>query len=160
MYHAYSAQGDTERSDEWQGLAGWRWRDFVDLGFGVRHSKIYTRLKRGWVWAWSGEKMERNADIYGPMIMAKAADEIGDLPLGWYAGASWMFLDLGPLDDIGFDGSHYDLEAGLSYRYARVSGTVGYRIRAFRDMPDSNVLTRWYDRDKADGIFAAVVYEF
>lgn len=111
---------------------------FVDFGVGIR-STTWQSLTAGTYGYERGE-----TTIWGPMLYIGAGDKIGNLPLGWYAGASYMFLDMGDLsdaqdriEDAGWDadvtGEHYNIEAGVSYSYKKFSATLGYRYKAFRN---------------------------
>ncbi|MBL7077221.1 MAG: hypothetical protein ISS31_07105 [Kiritimatiellae bacterium] len=93
--------------------------DWIDLGVGFRYSEDED--------AASGAKFRK----YGPMAYVGAGNSFGeDSPLGWYAGASWMFVDLN--DDWDW-GEHYNVEAGLSLYLDPLSATVGYRLKEHYD---------------------------
>ena len=94
----------------------------VDVGVGMRHS----------TWTFKGAGGEENVRIYGPMAYAGAGAPFGKSPIGWYAGASFMFLDLGNMKDVAGDsGEHYNVEGGLSFAANRLQFTLGYRIKKF-----------------------------
>lgn len=93
-----------------------------DVGVGLRHST--------WTFRAGGE--EQDVKIYGPMAYVGAGSTFRDSPLGWYAGASFMFLDLGNMkDDFGDSGEHFNIEGGLSFSVKQVQFTAGYRIKRF-----------------------------
>jgi hypothetical protein len=95
--------------------------EWFDIGVGFRYSEDEDPLR--------GESSEKYRK-YGPMAYVGAGDSFGDSPLGWYAGASWMFYDLN--DDWDW-GEHYNIEAGLSLYLDPLSATVGYRMKDHYD---------------------------
>ncbi len=92
--------------------------DWFDIGVGFRYSEDEDLT--------DGAKFRK----YGPMAYLGAGNSFGDSPLGWYAGASWMFADLN--DDWDW-GEHYNVEAGLSFYLDPLSATVGYRVKDHYD---------------------------
>ena len=93
-----------------------------DVGVGMRST----------TWTFQGEGGKTDVNIFGPMVYAGAGATFGDSPLGWYAGASFMFLDLGNMkDNFGDSGEHFNIEGGLSFSVKKVQFTAGYRMKRF-----------------------------
>ncbi len=104
--------------------------NILDIGIGARYSE----------WAMSAENDELgDMAIYGPMAYIGLGNLIGELPIGWYVGGSYMFLDLGDASDI--DGAetfeHYNVEGGLFLAMEPLSATLGYRIKDYVNFDDS-----------------------
>lgn len=92
--------------------------DWFDIGIGCRYTEDELQS--------DGTKARR----LGPMAYLGAGNSFGDSPLGWYAGAAWMFVDV---DDDWDAGEHYNVEAGLSFYLDPISAAVGYRMRDHYD---------------------------
>lgn len=91
--------------------------DWLDLGVGFRYSED----------EFGGTAVSRK---YGPMAYAGMGTGFGDTPFGWYAAASWMFVDLN--DDWDW-GEHVNAEGGLSLFIDPITATVGYRAKMHYD---------------------------
>ncbi len=102
----------------------------LDVGIGARYS-LWTLSD-----AWGNEE---ELTIFGPMAYIGAGDLIGDSPIGWYIGASYMFKDFGDADDYDWvDGfEHYNIEGGLYLALDPLMATVGYRIKEYVEYDDS-----------------------
>jgi hypothetical protein len=107
--------GFTEDELDIEGAVAWSF-PYIDVGAGFRYAKF----------TYEGVYTEES---YGPMLYLGSSQYFGDLPLGWYAGFSWMFYDLGEANGYGLE--HYTLEGGLSYAIKQVSLTAGYRYKAY-----------------------------
>jgi hypothetical protein len=103
---------------------------FIDIGVGLRNT----------TWSFKEEDGTKydSLTIWGPMVYIGAGSSFGESPLGWYAGVSYMFLDLGDLTDETDEdgrsidtGEHYNVELGLSLALDRFSATAGYRQKTF-----------------------------
>ena len=92
--------------------------DWFDLGVGFRYSEDEDLVTAA------------NYRKYGPMAYVGVGNSFGDSPIGWYAAASWMFVDLN--DDWEW-GEHYNAEGGLSLYLDPFSATVGYRYKSHYD---------------------------
>lgn len=102
---------------------------YLDLGGGFRYSTWEF-----WIGD-TGEGFEECA-IYGPTIYVGTGSVFGDTPLGWYAGASWMFLDLGDTEDkLGESQEHFNFELGLFVSWQYFGATLGYRERSYPGGP-------------------------
>lgn len=101
-----------------------------DIGVGARYS------------LWTIEDTDFNYKdelaIFGPMAYIGLGQLIGNLPIGWYVGGSYMFKDFGDSDDYDFiDGfEHYNVEGGLFLAIEALRATVGYRIKEYVDYDD------------------------
>jgi len=100
----------------------------VDVGLGARYA----------LWRDPGSEAGGEFKIWGPMAYVGVADTFGDSAVGWYAAASWMFKDFGDARDLehdldvdGLTFEHWNAEAGLFLTGERVTGTFGYRHKAF-----------------------------
>ena len=89
--------------------------DWIDLGIGFRYSED----------EFPDQSKTRK---YGPMAYVGLGSSFGDSPLGWYAAASWMFVDL--YDDWDA-GEHYNAEGGL-YRQTLISNWNHINWRVIR----------------------------
>ncbi len=155
----FNAGGDVEKMEALQFDAGWLWR-FCEFGAGFEHLAIDTSLQPGWAWSYPTEEAERNADIYGPLVYVRAGQKFGSLPVGWRAAAAWMFKDFGGMNDLGYDGSHADIEAALTYDHNRLGIAAGYRLVQFSDLPPRDINGQKYGRDTLDGAFASLTFRF
>lgn len=90
--------------------------DMFDIGVGGRYSKY------------------SETEAFGPMAFAGLGSLFGDMPLGWYATAGWMFYDFGDAEDAENTLVHYNAEAGLSYIYKMLVATVGFRYRDYYEL--------------------------
>lgn len=104
--------------------------DILDVGIGARYS-LWT-LSDGW-------GNEDELTIFGPMAYIGAGNLIGNSPIGWYIGGSYMFKDFGDADDYDWvDGfEHYNIEGGLFLALDPLMATVGYRIKEYVEYTDS-----------------------
>ncbi len=109
--------GEEYDSQEAEAVLVWA-LDWLDIGVGVRYTDEEDVA--------NDDKLRR----LGPMVYVGTGASFGDSPLGWYAGASWMFADV---QDDWDAGEHYNAEAGLSLYLDPFSATVGYRIRDHYD---------------------------
>lgn len=155
----FNAGGDVEETQALRLTAGWR-RGVFEGGAGFQQFAFDTTLQPGWEWSYDTEGDERNADIYGPLVYGRADGGFGSLPIGWHVAAAWMVKDFGGLDDLGYDGSHADIEASISFDQPRYSLAAGWRLVAFRDMPTRDINGEKFDRDTLDGAFASLTFRF
>ena len=97
--------------------------NIVDIGVGARIS------------SWEWEDIEDEFLMFGPMIYIGLGNTIGDLPLGWYVGGSYMLKDFGDAYDKDWDTTyeHYNIEGGLFLAMGSLSATAGYRIKEYTD---------------------------
>jgi hypothetical protein len=97
--------------------------EYFDVGVGGRYS----------LWTLGFGPFEEEYQIFGPMVYIGAGASFGNSPLGWYVGASYMFLDLGDAydDDAEDTYEHYNIEGGLSLSLDPLTATVGYRIKDY-----------------------------
>jgi len=100
--------------------------NIVDFGIGGR------------ITSWSAtDDADDDFLIFGPMVYVGLGNTIGDLPLGWYVGGSYMFLDLGDAYDEDDDSiptfEHYNVEGGLFLALGQLSATCGYRYKEYTD---------------------------
>jgi hypothetical protein len=156
---SFNPGGDIEDVREWRVAAGWR-KGIGELGAGYAGVASHTQLQPGWAWAYPEEEAERNADIHGPLVYARAGARWGGGPLGWRAGAAWLARDFGDFDDLGRDGSFVEVEAALTWERTRWQAGAGYRHRAFRDLPPRAVQDDYVSRDTLDGAFATLSFRW
>ncbi len=97
--------------------------EYIDIGIGGRVSQ----------WKW--QNIDDDFLIFGPMVYAGLGDSIGDTPIGWYLGGSYMFKDFGDAYDKDWDATyeHYNIEGGISLALDPLSATIGYRIKEYTD---------------------------
>lgn len=97
--------------------------NIIDFGVGGR------------VTSWELDGFDDDFLIFGPMVYVGAGNTIGNSPLGWYVGGSYMFLDLGDAYDADSDFTfeHYNVEGGLFLAMGSLSATVGYRYKEYTD---------------------------
>ncbi len=102
--------------------------NIVDIGIGGRYSE--------WTFSAGGDKFD--IAIFGPMAYIGVGNLIGDLPLGWYVGGSYMFKDFGDADDYDMvdNFEHYNVEGGLFLSMQPLTATVGYRIKKYVNYDD------------------------
>jgi hypothetical protein len=107
--------------------------DTLDIGVGVRYSE--------WTSKFGGSAQD--IAIWGPMGYLGLGNSFGESALGWYIGASYMFMDLGDaadyedkydIKDATFE--HFNAEAGLSFSAARIQATLGYRMKHYINYSD------------------------
>ena len=150
----------TEEQGDAEVLVGYTF-DYFDVGLGFRYLTFSVALPAGWRW-WTedeigyDESKQRNADIYGPMVYAGSSYIFGDSPFGLYGGLSWMFKDFGENDDLGFDGSHFNIEGGFSIQLQRLIATAGYRYKKYADLPPRDIDGQKFDRNTVDGFAASL----
>ncbi len=103
----------------------------VDLGVGGRFT------------AWEFDGVDDELLIFGPMAYIGLGNTIGDLPLGWYIGGSYMFKDFGDAYDADSDLTfeHYNVEGGLFLALGQLAATAGYRIKDYTDSDIRGELT-------------------
>ncbi|NQT94529.1 MAG: hypothetical protein HQ559_17370 [Lentisphaerae bacterium] len=130
------------------------------LGAGFRHHRVDTKLNPGWQWAWMWEELERNADIYGPVMLAGTGGSIGGSAFSWGLSGLWLIGDHGPLAQVGYDPAYGEAEAGMSWDSAHVSVYAGYRLRRYRLIPPRNLKENWFDRSTVQGAVARVSVTF
>ena len=97
--------------------------NIVDIGVGARISQ----------WTWEG--IDDDFLMFGPMVYVGIGNTIGDSPVGWYIGGSYMVKDFGDAYDKDWDATyeHYNVEGGAFLAMGSVSATVGYRIKEYTD---------------------------
>ncbi len=102
--------------------------NILDIGIGARYSE----------WTFTDGVDEVDLAIFGPMAYVGIGDLIGDLPFGWYVGASYVFKDLGDADDYDFidNFEHYNIEGGLSMSFDPLTATLGYRVKKYVNYSD------------------------
>lgn len=102
--------------------------NILDIGIGGRYSE----------WTMTDGVDEVELAIFGPMAYVGLGDSVGELPVGWYVGGSYMFKDLGDSDDYDWvDGfEHYNVEGGLFLALDPLTATVGYRLKKYVDYDD------------------------
>lgn len=119
-------------------LAGYSY-NVIDVGIGVRHTTWEAaKLNYNMVFvdgSWIAETLpDSELTIFGPVVYLGAGSQFGDSPMGWYAGGSFMFIDLGDEED----GEHFNIEAGIFFSKGHISATGGYRMKKFLNYDDSN----------------------
>ncbi len=162
MYLAgeYEQPGDTEKNADAELLVGYS-LPYVDVGLGFRYLVFDTDLHEGWDW-WPEEEIgynegaQRNSDIYGPMIFAGSSHVFGESPFGVYGEFSWLFKDFGQNDDLGFDGSHFNLEVGSSFHWRRMILMLGYRYKQFSNLPPLDIRGEKFDHEVIDGFTGSI----
>lgn len=106
----------------------------LDIGIGGR----YTTWTIG---------NEIDLQIWGPMAYTALASSFGESPVGWYVGASYMFLDLGNAEDYATNGGygdkldtfeHANAEAGVSFNVKHFQATLGYRLKYYLNYNDAD----------------------
>lgn len=156
----YEQPGDTEKNADAEVLVAYS-LPYVDVGVGFRYLVFDTELHEGWQW-WPEEEIgynegvQRSADIYGPMIFVGSSHVFGESPFGVYGELSWLFRDLGRNDDLGFDGSHFNLEVGSSFHWRRMLFKLGYRYREFSHLPPRDIAGEKFDHDVVDGFTGSI----
>jgi len=156
---SFNPGGDIEDVREWRVVAGRAWAG-VEVGAGYAGLSSHTHLQPGWAWAYPEEEAERNADIHGPLLYARAGGRWGHGPFGWRAGAAWLARDFGDFDDLGYDGSFGEGEVALTWEQPRWRAGAGYRYRIFRDLPARAVQDEYVSRDTLDGAFAFLSFHW
>ncbi|HMP73135.1 MAG TPA: hypothetical protein PKE55_07725 [Kiritimatiellia bacterium] len=159
LHGTFNQGGDIERYREYQLLFSQVYPTF-DAGFGYRYLDHRNRLQRGFVWSYPEEKDERNADIHGPLIRLSTQTGPGWAGLALYARAAWMPYDFGDFDDLGYDATHWEIDAGLTYSRRNLTASAGYLYRKFRNLPDRIVNDRTFSRDTMDGILLTLRFQF
>jgi len=153
-------EGDVETHRYFEGECRRRFR-YGYAGAGFSYRQVNTELKPGWVWDDDRpEREERNADIYGPYLAAGLQGPLFCRHLKWRLSTAWMFKDFGELDDLGYDGSHASVEAGLEVAFKKLFLSLGYRYERYRDLPPrlSNGVAS--DRNVMEGPFSTAGVRF
>lgn len=156
----YEQPGDTERNVDTELLVGYR-LPYVNVGLGFRYLLFDTELHEGWAW-WPEEEIgynegaQRNSDIYGPMICVGSSHVFGESPFGVYGEFAWLFKDFGQNDDLGFDGSHFNVEVGSSFHWRRMFVLLGYRYKKYSNLPPLDILGEKFDHDVVDGFTGSI----
>ena len=105
--------------------------DMLDFGVGMRYSQ----------WTF-GDSAVNDEFIYGgPTVYLGLGNTIGDTPVGWYVGGTYMFFDLGDAYDDDWEDTyeHWNVEGGLFLAMGSVSATIGYRYKDFVNYDDSEI---------------------
>jgi hypothetical protein len=113
--------------------------DILDIGVGARYSTWTDK---------SGDELK----ILGPMAYVGLGNTFGESALGWYVGASYMFMDLGDAKDLqdeidaaGINADvtfeHFNVEAGLSFSQERLQATLGYRMKYYLNWNEASDYT-------------------
>lgn len=156
----YKQPGDTEQNADSELLVGYSFPRFA-VGLGFRYLVFDTNLHEGWQW-WPEEEIgynegaQRNSDIYGPMICVGSSHWFGESPFGVYGELSWLFKDFGQNRDLGFDGSHVNLEAGSSFQWRRMLLMLGYRYKRYSNLPPIDIRGAKFDHDVVDGFTGSI----
>jgi hypothetical protein len=154
----FNQGGDRETQREFLTTADWAGRWGV-LSAGYAHHSIKTALQRGFVWSYPDEEQERNADVHGPYL-AYGLTWPAARPLRAVLAAGWLPWDAGELGALGFDGAFYELGCGAQWAASRLRGEVGYRYRAYDDMPDRVINEASYDRSVQEGWYLSLLFRF
>lgn len=154
----FNQGGDRERQREVLATGGWA-GPWGALAAGWTYHDIDTELRRGFVWSYPEEEKERNADIHGPYL-AYGMEWPPGRPLRAAFSAGWMPYDAGDLNDLGYDGSFYDLAGGMQWLAVRLRAEAGYRYRAYRDLPDRVIDDLDFDRSVQDGWYVSLLFRF
>lgn len=155
----FNSGGDIEKLDLWRGLVT-RTDGPLEWGAGYAGVGYHTELQPGWAWSYPDEERERNADAHGPVLHARLAQPLGAGPWELRAAGTWMVVDLGDFDELGGDGAHLELEAGLAYTRARLQAGLGYRWLLFRDLPPRLENDRTFSRNRTDGALLHLTFFF
>lgn len=155
----YNPGGDIETADDYRVTAGHR-TAFGEFGAGLASIRAETRLQAGWVWSTGTERDERNADIVGPLLYARAEPALGGTPLRFVFGAAFLPYDAGDFDDLGHDAQFLEADIGIAFETGRIRATFGYRGRWFRDLPPRFENDRAFDRNTLEGVVTDVRIRF
>jgi len=155
----FHQDADVEHRRDTEAVVGVSLR-YLFLGAGFRYHGIDTKLKPGWRWAWRWEELERNADIFGPVLLAGTAGTICSPAFSWHLRGVWLLSDYGPLTQVGYNPAYGEAEAGLSWSSAPVSVYAGYRLRMHHLIPPRNLEEEWFDRSAFQGAVARVSMAF
>jgi hypothetical protein len=155
----FNPGGDVEKVQMGHVLITRAW-DQLELGGGYRFLLFDTELQPDWVWSYPEEEQERNADAHGPALHARWSQPLGRSGWRLTTAATWMVYDLGGFEDLGYDGSHVEVEAGLAWAQPRWSAGTGYRWIRFADLPPRRENERAYDRNQLDGLYGTVTFRF
>jgi len=155
----FNQGGDLEENDEVLAIleAGSSWW-YAGLGFS--YLGFRNELRRGFVWSYPEEEVERNADIYGPAIRFRAETPLGSPSIGIAGYTVLMPYDFGDLDDVGYNGRYLELGGECFWQLDRVRLAGGYRFRHFNDVPRRIINDVTYPRDDIDGFTLSVSFEF
>lgn len=136
LHGQYDSAGDTEKHTRCTARVDWRFWRMFSAGIGGEYFVRDSSLKAGWQWDTDyPEEKQRNADIFGPCLQLCAGDQFGASPFTWSLLARWMFLDLGELKDLDYDGSHYQLKAAVGAGFSVFRLSLGYSYLRYRDYP-------------------------
>ena len=154
----YNQGGDRERHREGRITAGWS-SDWGVFAGGWNYLQIDTTLQRHFVWSYPEEEEERNADLHGPLLAYEGAWSLFR-ELHAVVSGGWMPYDAGDLDELGYDGSFYEVAGGLEWTTPRTRLAAGYRYRRYRDVPDRVINDQSFDRSTQDGWYLDLVFRF
>lgn len=155
----FNSGGDIEKLDLARGLVT-RTDGPLEWGVGYAWVGYDTELQPGWAWSYPDEERERNADAHGPVLHARIAQPLGNGAWGLRAAGTWMVVDLGDFDELGYDGAHLDLETGVTYTRTRLQAGLGYRWLLFRDLPPRLENERTFSRNRTDGALLHLTFFF
>lgn len=156
---AFRQDADVEHRHDTEAIVGVSLR-YLFLGAGFRYHDIETRLQPGWRWAWVWEELERNADIFGPVLLAGTGGTLGGSAFSWHLRGVWLLSDYGPLTQVGYNPAYGETETGFSWSSAPVSVYAGYRLRIHHLIPPRNLKDEWFDRSTFHGAVARVTMAF
>lgn len=127
-YDDVAGTGEDWESADGELMLGYSF-SILDIGIGARYS----------LWTFRSSDFEDEINIFGPMAYIGLGDSLGESPLGWYIGGSYMFKDLGDAyenDDYRDTFEHYNIEGGLSLFLEPVTATLGYRYKEYVNFDD------------------------
>lgn len=155
----FNPGGDVETASFARGLL-LRSAGPYQIGAGYAWLGFATELQPDWTWSYPAEEQERNADAHGPVLHARGEARPAGGPWRFHAAGTWLVHDFGAFDDLGYDGAHVDLDAGLSYVTTRWQAGLGYRWLRFRDLPPRVSNERRYQRNQTDGAYVHLTFTF
>jgi hypothetical protein len=151
----FNQGGDIEEVSESTALLTLReGRGWVGFGFGYFGHD--TDLERGFVWSYPEEEIERNADVYGPLLAAGLRLDVLAPSIHLDLAARLLPHDFGDLDDVDANGRFAEAEAALVWSTGRLTARAGYRYRYQPDTPDRVINDDRFDRSAVQGFLVSL----
>lgn len=119
--------------------------DIFHVGAGLRSMSVVIEETGD-----TGPRRVRSPGAWGPAVVLGASQSFAEWPWGftgspwgWYAGMSWMFLDL-----ENDDGEHINFEAGITHVSGLLYKSIGYRFK------------ETFDHERMEGFTATLMLSF
>jgi hypothetical protein len=155
----FNQGGDLEENDEVFALLEFA-PSWWQAGLGFSYLGFRNELRRGFVWSYPEEEIERNADIYGPALRLRAATPAADSGFGVAGYGLLMPHDFGDLNDVDYNGRFVEIGIEGYWQRDRLRLAAGYRFRHFNDVPRRVINDDTFSRNDIDGVTLSAAFLF